>query len=87
MPPCLHRCRMITVLPKGTFPAFSLVVLLTGPTGYKLHRSWNRRSLTIIRHKNVDVMRSYHVVQYHQAITFLGFQKPLQIPAPVFGKF
>ena len=56
MPPCLHRRRMITVLLKGTFPAFPLVVLLAGPTGYKLDRSWNRHSITVISQEQVHVL-------------------------------
>ena len=87
MPPCLHRRRMITILPKGTFSVFPLVVLLACPSGYKLYRSWNRHSITVICHEQVDVIRSYDVVQYHQPIAFLGLPQPLQIPATVLENF
>ncbi len=50
--------------PEGTFPVFPLVVLLAGTSSYKLYRSWNRRSITVISHEQVHVIRSYHLVQY-----------------------
>jgi hypothetical protein len=83
----VYRCRMIAILPEGTFASFPLVVLLACPSVGKLHRSWNGCSITGISHQQVHVIRSHHLIQYHQAVALLRLPKPLQIPATIFGKF
>ncbi len=57
--------RYLSIFPEGTFAVFSLVVLLAGPTGYKLHQSWNRCSITVIRHEQMHGARGTSVTYLH----------------------
>ena len=78
---------MIAIVPKCSFPFLPLLVFLSGAASDQLQRARDHISLTMINHKKVNVIRGDRVIQNHQTITVLGFQKPLEPSTSISGKF
>jgi hypothetical protein len=78
--------RMIAIFPVGSFPALSLIELLSRPSSNQLDGSGYYVSATIIPDKKVNVIRGHRVIEHDKAITLLRLKKPPQPSAPVSGK-
>ncbi len=70
----LYGGGVITILPKSTLSPLSLIVPPSCSAGHPLDRPWNYISASVTDNKQMNVIRSHHVVQDHQSIAVLGLQ-------------
>jgi hypothetical protein len=75
------RC-VISILPKGSLPRFSLVVFLRGAPRNELHALGNNVRACVLD-QQVDMIGRDHVIEYAQTKALLGFEKPMEITATI----
>jgi hypothetical protein len=71
---CFHGCGMISVLPIGGFPLFPLIVCLATAPRHQLHEIGDYIASILVIDKQMDVIRSDHIVQHAQTKSLLGLE-------------
>ena len=78
---------MVTIFPVGTFSIFPIVVFLPSSPRNQLNRFGNHIPVTVVPHKEMDMVGGDGVVQDTEPISLLRLKQPLEITAAVLGKF